>query len=138
MRGPFHPKSRPSPGLLVLSGLDGSGKSTQASLLTRRLLNAGYQVKTVWNRWEPMISAPLIRIAKRHLKTNEKVTADNYTDFTEAKQRRMKSPWKRSLWQFMVWSEYGLQVNLRLLPYFIRRTGLICDRYVYDTMIDIA
>jgi thymidylate kinase len=121
-----------------LSGLDGSGKSTQAELISRRLMDEGYLAKTVWNRWEPMLSAPIIKLARFHLWRSERVTSATYSSFTEAKRRKMKNKWRRRFWQLMVWSEYILQVNSRLLIPLLRGTGVICDRYVYDTMIDIA
>lgn len=138
MRGPFRAESRTLRRLLVLSGLDGSGKSTQAELLAGRLKEEGYSVGTVWNRWEPIVSAPLVRLARLRLKSAENVTPEGYSGFTRAKQRKMKSPWKRRLWQLMVWSEYSFEVNTRLFPHILRRRGVICDRYVYDTMIDMA
>jgi dTMP kinase len=138
MRGPFRLSGRVRPGLLVLSGLDGSGKSTQAAILSERLGREGVPVETVWNRWEPRISAPLIRLAKRKLSHPEGSSPEDYGPFTAAKQQAMKSPLKRSLWQLMVWSEYSVQVNLRLLRHRSGGGGVICDRYVYDTIIDVA
>lgn len=124
--------------LLVLSGLDGSGKSTQAELLAKRLHREGYDVATVWSRWEPALSAPLIRFAKRRLDPRADAATADYRHFTAAKRQTMQSRWKRILWQLMVWSEYAAQINLRLMPHIIKRRGVICDRYIYDTLIDIA
>ena len=138
MHNLFRPGDGSSGRLLVVSGLDGSGKSTQAGLLERRLRDAGYRVATVWSRWEPRLSAPLIRIAKRSLNPRSDAATRDYTRFTAAKRRTMRSPWKRSLWQLMVWSEYAVQINWRLIPHLLRGRGVICDRYVYDTLIDIA
>ena len=50
----------------------------------------------------------------------------------------MKSRWKRILWQLMVWSEYLLEVYLRLIPPSLKGKKVIFDRYIYDTMVDIA
>jgi thymidylate kinase len=138
MRNLFIPPNVSRGRLLVLSGLDGSGKSTQAGLLAKRLRTEGYDVATVWSRWEPALSAPLIRLAKRRLDTRADAATADYRRFTTAKRRTMQSRWKRTLWQLMVWSEYAAQINRRLLPHVIRRRGVICDRYVYDTLIDIA
>ncbi|HUV36306.1 MAG TPA: hypothetical protein VMX58_05135 [Patescibacteria group bacterium] len=134
----FRPGRIPRGRLLVLCGLDGSGKSTQAELLAKRLRGEGYDVATVWSRWEPSLSAPLIRIAKRRISSRPDAATADYTHFTAAKRRTMRSPWKRMLWQLMVWSEYAVQINYRLMPHMLRRWGVICDRYVYDTLIDIA
>lgn len=134
----FRPGNSPRGRLLVLYGLDGSGKSTQAELLANRLLREGYDAATVWSRWEPSLSAPLIRMAKKRLSPRPDAATADYTRFTAAKQRTMRSPWKRILWQFMVWTEYAAQINCRLMRHALARRGVICDRYVYDTLIDIA
>ena len=102
--------------IIVMSGLDGSGKSTQAKLLAERLTMSGIPYEVIWNRWEPRISAPIINLAKRHLSKEAKVSDIDYRSFTTAKKQKMKSRWKRILWQLMVWSEYLLEVYLRLIP----------------------
>ncbi len=137
-KGPFNPEARPKPRMLVFSGLDGSGKSTQAEILALRLQREGYAVRTAWSRWEPMVSAPLIRLAKSHLRASYKVRDEDYENFTAAKRKKMKSTWRRQLWQVMVWGEYACQIRSRVLVHLKRGTGVICDRYVYDTMIDVA
>ncbi len=138
MRDLFRPGKIARGRLLILSGLDGSGKSTQAELLASRLHGEGYAVATVWSRWEPALSAPLIRAAKKRLNPRTNAATADYRRFTAAKRQTMQNRWKRILWQFMVWSEYAAQLNYRLAPHILGRRGVICDRYVYDTIIDIA
>jgi thymidylate kinase len=138
VKGPFDQKRKPHPGMLVLSGLDGTGKSTQGDLLAGQMRREGLHAVTVWSRWEPKLTAPLIKLAKRGLRTTDRIRESDYPDFTEAKRRAMRSPWKRRVWQFMVWSEYALQAHYHVRCALKRDIGVICDRYVYDTMIDIA
>jgi|WetSurMetagenome_2_1015567.scaffolds.fasta_scaffold67373_3 thymidylate kinase len=138
MKGPFRDATSPTPSLVVLSGLDGSGKSTQTALLAGRLVADGIPATVIWNRWKPFLSSGAIRLAKRYLKARSRVNDGDYRGFTDAKRRSMKSAWKRALWQSMVWGEYAIQVHARLLAR--RRSGLaiLCDRYVYDTLVDVA
>lgn len=124
--------------IIVLSGLDGSGKSTQAKLLAEKLSKLGIESVTIWNRWEPRISAPLIKLAKKYLTTKEKVIEKDYSSFTMAKQKRMKSGWKRALWQLMVWCEYLFEVYGRIIIPMIKGKTIVFDRYFYDTAVDIA
>lgn len=138
MKGPFDTSSRGGSAILVLSGLDGSGKSTQAELLAGKLRESGVPAEAVWNRWEPRLSAPLIRLARRYLRSSGGAAGESYEAFRDAKRATMRSGLKRSLWQAMVWSEYACQVHRRLAPRRLRGTAVVCDRYVYDTMIDVA
>ncbi|MFA4948999.1 MAG: hypothetical protein WC674_10925, partial [Candidatus Krumholzibacteriia bacterium] len=138
MKGPFRDTASPASPLVVLSGLDGSGKSTQTAILAKRLSEGGIPATVLWNRWKPFLSAGVIRLAKRYLRAQARVTEGDYRGFTDAKRRSMKSVWKRDLWQMMVWGEYAVQVRARLLAH--RRAGvtILCDRYVYDTLVDVA
>lgn len=124
--------------LLVLSGLDGTGKSTQAAILVRRLAEDGIDAEAVWNRWSPLATAPLIRAARRRIDPSPDAATAKYGDFTREKRQRMRSPLRRALWQAIVWSEYAMQVHWRLLRAGHPHRGIICDRYVYDTLVDIG
>ena len=138
MKGPFDETATPDGRLIVLSGLDGSGKSTQALLLAERLRAEGIPAESVWNRWKPAVSAMFISLARRWLKAQERVKKGDYRGFTDAKRRKMRSGWKRSVWQAMAWGEYAAQVRARLLAHRHKGTTVLCDRYVYDTLVDIA
>jgi thymidylate kinase len=124
--------------MLVLSGLDGTGKSTQAGILAGRLAEQDMETSIVWNRWSPAFTAPLIKAAKKRISPRPDAATEEYTDFTRSKRERMRSPLKRSLWQAMVWSEYTVQVHSRLLGAGYPRRAIISDRYVYDTLVDMA
>jgi dTMP kinase len=136
MKGPFDPKARTRGDMIVLCGLDGSGKSTQTALLAERLGAAGISAEAVWNRWEPRLTAPMIRLAKRCLRTTS--SAGDYAAFRDAKRRTMRGGLKRGLWQLLVWSEYAWEVRGRRSGPRRRGAAVICDRYVHDTLVDIA
>lgn len=138
MKRVFMPRTGRHPGILVLSGLDGTGKSTQARILSERLSEMGIDVATVWNRWKPLLSAPVIRVARRRLSSVKDAPTSDYSSFTRAKKEKMRNPFKRALWQIMVWGEYAIEVGIRLLRAGFPGKGIICDRYVYDTMVDMA
>ena len=124
--------------MIVLSGLDGTGKSTQAGILARRLAGEGLETKTIWNRWSPVVTAPLISMARKRIDSRPDAATGEYTDFTRSKRERMRSPLKQALWQMMVWGEYAVQVHSRLSAAGFPRRAVISDRYVYDTLVDMA
>ncbi|HSG28850.1 MAG TPA: hypothetical protein VLA34_10245, partial [Candidatus Krumholzibacterium sp.] len=125
-------------GILVLSGLDGTGKSSQAERLLDRLEAEGLRSGVIWNRWKPILTLPLVKLARRMLSPVKDARTEDYSNFTEAKREKMKSPLKQKLWQRMVWSEYALQVRWRLVTHGWPSRGMVCDRYVYDTIVDMA
>ncbi|MBN2071282.1 MAG: hypothetical protein JW814_07495 [Candidatus Krumholzibacteriota bacterium] len=134
----FSPKVTGKRGILVLSGLDGTGKSSQASILSGRLASSGVKNVMIWNRWKPFFSAPLVFLARRSLSRTKNAQTAEYSSFTAAKKDKMRSPVKRKLWQAMVWSEYAVQVNLRLLFHNYPYRAIISDRYLFDTLVDMA
>jgi dTMP kinase len=138
MRRVFHPGKQKTGNILALSGLDGTGKSTQAQILTGRLAEEGISVGTVWNRWKPIVSAPVVTLARRSINQRKDAPTAQYSDFTRAKKEKMKSRSKRALWQLMVWGEYAAEVNIRLRRAGFPSRNIICDRYVYDTLVDMA
>ncbi|MBU8923149.1 MAG: hypothetical protein KOO63_15125 [Bacteroidales bacterium] len=134
----FRPLVSNSPGILTLSGLDGTGKSSQAEKLLNRLSSEGIKAGAIWNRWKPCLSLPLVKLARRSLSQVKEARTADYANFTEAKKEKMKSPARKKIWQTMVWSEYSFQVRFRLLTHGWPFRGMICDRYVYDTLVDMA
>ena len=138
MKGPFSPSARRRGDIIVLSGLDGSGKSTQAALCAERLVSEGIAAEALWNRWEPGLTAPAIRLAKRSLRASSGPDGKGYPEFRDAKRRAMRGGPKRALWQILVWSEYAWQVRRRLSRPMRRGAVVVSDRYVYDTLIDVA
>lgn len=54
--------------LVVLMGLDGSGKSTQAQLLANWLREQGVPTEVVWMRGESYVTRPLLGLAKAVLR----------------------------------------------------------------------
>lgn len=83
-------KSRPYPGaLIVVEGIDGSGKSTQLYLLKRWLELGGYRIHfTEWN------SSPLVRSATRRGKRQRLLTPTTFSlihaaDFADRCERQI-------------------------------------------------
>ena len=73
--------------LIVLTGIDGSGKTTQANLLVKDLKKDGIDVSYVWSRWEPF----LLRFLIKKWKNKGAKKRDNLNqEFDELKDNKNK------------------------------------------------
>jgi len=134
---------RPRLGAVVaLSGLDGSGKSSQARLLRDALEQLGFDATVEW----PAIDAPsrslgvLARGGKSLLGRSQRTVASS----TEAgpaatvqagKHARQGSRLLTRGWACLMALRGGGRVARKTWPHLIRGRLVICDRYVLDSWI---
>ncbi len=130
--------------LVYLAGLDGSGKSTQAQLYLSQARLRGQDWNYRWARWEPCLTAPLMRLARKVLGRGTERGSSRpeddagYASFTQGKQRIFRHAWSRRLWTTAVLLEYLPQVWWRLGATRMRGKRLLCDRYLPDLWVDLA
>jgi dTMP kinase len=119
--------------LLVLSGLDGAGKSTQIALLATRLAADGHRPKVIWSRggYTPLFNA--LKDTVRRFGRGRIVPKSGHS---YQRSQTLSNPLVRRLWLTFaivdLWWLYGIQV--RWLCW--RGRTVICDRYLWDTLID--
>jgi thymidylate kinase len=129
---------------VYLAGLDGSGKSTQAQRFLTRAATRGERWNYRWARWEPFLSAPLMRLARKVLArgtgrgSGRPDDDEGYSDFTAGKQRIFRKTWARRLWTTAVLLEYLPQVWWRLGGSRLRGKRVLCDRYLPDLWVDLT
>lgn len=130
--------------LVYLAGLDGSGKSTQAQLYVLRARTRGHDWRYRWARWEPFLTAPLMRLARGILGRgsdrgfSRPEDDAGYANFTEGKRRVFRSGWRRRVWTTVVLLEYLPQAWWRLGGSRLRGERVLCDRYLPDLWVDLA
>lgn len=120
-------------GLLVaFSGLDGAGKSTQIEWLKNDLQQRGYVTRIVWARggYTPGMEG-LKRLARRLLR--RKLPPSGHS--AQRTQTFSKS-WVRRLWLSLAILDLTWLYSVRLRWWKWRGQAVICDRYVWDTLID--
>jgi len=117
--------------LIVIIGIDGSGKTTQTMLLYKALRKIGYNVKATYagntgiklgKTFSFYLSLPLDIFINRLMKMNKR-------DFYE------KYPKLARLEEFLLFLNYFLLVLPKIYLYRIFFKVIIADRYVYDYIL---
>ncbi len=119
--------------LVVLSGMDGAGKSTQLNRLRLRLRAEGTRVMTIWSRGGYTPGMLALKSAVRSCSGRRWIPAAGPSaDRAQAFQR----PLVRRLWLTLAMLDlfllYGVWIRL------LRAFGwtVLCDRYLPDTALD--
>ncbi|MBI5049488.1 MAG: hypothetical protein HZC11_01085 [Nitrospirae bacterium] len=78
--------------LIVFTGIDGSGKTTQAELLAKNLRQDGLHVSYVWSRWEPFFLKPLLKRWRSGAAKDTAVSGSDFNKIKAKKQRLLNNP----------------------------------------------
>lgn len=124
--------------LVVFTGIDGSGKTTQAKLLVDKLKQEQKDVVYIRNKWEPFILRPLIRRWKRSQNKGLNDLSLKPDDIKEKKQVLLGNPFFRFLWLIAFFLDYGLQIFFKIRFRIHKPDILVSDRIFYDSVIDQA
>ena len=119
--------------IIVLSGMDGAGKSTQIERLCRRLTAAGMRPQRVWSRggYTPgmnWLKAGLRRAAGRSILPPPGRGA--------RRDRTMARPFVRRLWLRLAILDLLLLYGVWLRVKRCMGHTVVCDRYLPDTALD--
>jgi len=124
--------------LIAFTGVDGSGKTTQAKLLVERLNQNVLGVSYVWSRWSPLCLRPLIKKWKNSVTRNMDKSNHELDKIRDNKQRLLSKPVFRWLWIASFFIDYSLQMFVKIRIKMFRKRIIISDRIFYDSVIDQA
>lgn len=133
--------------LICFNGVDGSGKTFQAQRLVDRLNAEGYPAVSVWGGGQAALLMPIIRLGKLLMKGPRKhqlgKSADaevrtQYRDYVASTQKMMRRRWLRDLWLHAYLADHMLEIWRTMLPQLLRKRIVVCDRYIYDSLIRVA
>jgi thymidylate kinase len=118
--------------LIALSGVDGSGKTTQVELLQRRFGQANLKTRRVWCRWRPITSLPLLVILRRLGYATVHPTSS--IGFVETRIPRKGG--LAFIWCVLTQLDNLLKTGVMVIIPLILGRIVICDRYVLDLLVD--
>ncbi len=118
--------------LIALSGVDGSGKTTQIDLLEDKLRGTEPHLLRIWSRWRPISSLPLLTVLLR--KGYAQVHSTSSIGFVET--RIPRNGGVAFLWCLLTQVDNFMKTALKIIvPLFLGYT-IICDRYVLDMLVE--
>ena len=123
---------------ICFTGIDGSGKSTQAKRLVENLYKNGITSNYVYARLVPILFRPAIYFSNFFfLKKSKK---SNYGERLNAKTNLVtKHKHLSNIYYKLLLFDYQLQLFFKIKIPLLCKKNIICDRYIYDTIItDIA
>jgi len=124
-----------NPSCIIISGLDGSGKTTLANSVVEYLRSKGYKTKYVWIRsphtFAYLISRILIRLGWHR-------TFRNPNGITISRFELYENTFIRKTWSIIEFFSILPLIMFKIwLPYLLGYV-VICDRYVIDSAVHIA
>ena len=121
--------------LICFTGIDGSGKTTLSKALVEALNKNGVKCMYVYGRLEPFILKPLIMIGRK-LFLRGKDMFKEYVEYSNTKREVMKrNSFLSWIYKNILLFDYSLQLLFKVrLPLMLGK-NIVCDRYVYDTVI---
>lgn len=118
--------------LISISGVDGSGKTTQIELLEKRIKETRPNTLIVWSRWRPLSSLPLLALMRQL--GYAKVHATSSIGFVET--RISQKTGLSTLWCFLTQLDNLMKTGLKVVIPLLLGKIVICDRYVVDLIVE--
>lgn len=128
---------------IVIMGLDGCGKTTQANLLHQKLNELGIASAVIWLRGQSYLTLPLIKIGKFILRAPEEskrgqgIGKRSYQRYVSGKKSLFRNAVARGIWRNLTILDAYLSLRFAVKKVEPKTSYFIFDRYIYDTLIDI-
>jgi hypothetical protein len=122
------------PRFIYIAGADGTGKSTQAELLAKRLKSRGVHCRRLWLRFPFFSSLPLLAYARwKGFSWYEEngQARHGYWNFKNSWILRLFLPW-------MLLLDAALAAFFRIYVPLLMGTTIVCERFVLDMLVDLA
>jgi thymidylate kinase len=135
--------SRPRrPRVIALSGIDGSGKSSQAELLRASLERLGYEVAVEWtpfgqNAWLDHLGVPVKRLLERSRRYASAEPRETGLERTSGTALREKNAAVNYVWSAIVTLANGLAQLQTIVRHSRHGRVVVYDRYALDSTVQL-
>ena len=117
---------------ICFTGLDGSGKTTQAKNLSKNLSSNKTKYEYVYARFNPIFFKLIINLSKMIF-----INGDNdYVERTNSKKNVLENHnFLSNIYYNFMLTEYYFQLLFKIKIPLLLGKNVICDRYIFDTII---
>jgi thymidylate kinase len=120
---------------ICITGIDGVGKTTHVNLLLEHLREKGIKCQYKWLRFHHYLSLPLLAFCRvagyTRVSTLGGTQKCSYHEFYRSKIISSVYPW-------LLLMDTALSTTLKVYIPMLFGTTIVCDRFVYDTLIDLS
>lgn len=120
--------------IIVITGIDGTGKTTLAKDLVRMLTHDGIRATYVYGRTQPTFSRLGMAIGRMLFFGRHNIWRD-YDNYDARKRTVLRRPVLAVGYATMILLDYYLQIWLKLARRIVLYDVIIADRYSYDAVI---
>ena len=121
--------------LMCFTGMDGTGKTTLSKELVESLNERGFNCKYVYARLNPFILKPFILIGD-WIFLHSRDASENYLQYSNIKRKAIaEHSFLSKIYQRILLIDYILQIFFKIKLPLMFGKNIVCDRYIYDTVI---
>lgn len=122
---------------ICLIGIDGSGKTTVAKALLKRVEALGWNATYTWCKFESNLFKILIYL-KNTFFVRERDWRENFERSRTIKTSLFANRFAAWLYQTYLLAAYWFNIVIKVSIPLLMGRDCICDRYIYDTFVDLA
>jgi glycosyltransferase involved in cell wall biosynthesis/thymidylate kinase len=120
--------------LIIVTGMDGVGKTTLAQWLTSDLDAKGLKSKYVWMRYQHTLAYFIMKILQ---KLSFKNTFTNPNGIKVTRFQIPRSSFSRYLWPMIEFFSVIPVLFFKIKVPMLQNSIVVCDRYIMDTIVSI-